>query len=98
MGRFRAPTLRNIALTAPYMHDGSLGTLAEVIDFYAAGGRLITHGESAGDGRENPHKNGFVNGFELSGAERSDLVEFLYSLTDEAFLADPAHADPGAGN
>lgn len=41
MGKFRAPTLRNIALTAPYMHDGSLATLDDVINFYSAGGRLI---------------------------------------------------------
>jgi cytochrome c peroxidase len=38
MGRFRVPTLRNAAVSGPYMHDGSLGTLSQVIDFYAAGG------------------------------------------------------------
>ena len=42
VGKFKAPTLRNIALTAPYMHDGSIATLDEVIDHYAAGGRLVT--------------------------------------------------------
>src|SRR5690606_39002290 len=42
MGKFRAPTLRNIALTAPYMHDGSVATLEDVIRIYAAGGRNIT--------------------------------------------------------
>ena len=40
IGKFRPPTLRNIALTAPYMHDGSLATLEEVLDHYAAGGKL----------------------------------------------------------
>jgi len=41
MGRFRAPTLKNIAVTSPYMHDGSIATLDEVIDHYAAGGRTV---------------------------------------------------------
>ena len=40
IGKFRAPSLRNIAVTAPYMHDGSLATLEQVIDHYAAGGKL----------------------------------------------------------
>src|SRR5206468_12255828 len=53
VGRFKAPTLRNIARTAPYMHDGSIATLGEVVDHYAAGGRTIEHGPWAGVGREN---------------------------------------------
>src|SRR5262249_25675336 len=53
-GAFRAPTLRNVAVTAPYMHAGSIATLEEVVDFYDAGGRLITEGPNAGDGRANP--------------------------------------------
>jgi cytochrome c peroxidase len=43
MGRFKAPTLRNVAVTAPYMHDGSIATLSEVLDHYAAGGRTQYH-------------------------------------------------------
>ncbi|MGV3525992.1 MAG: MbnH family di-heme enzyme [Candidatus Sericytochromatia bacterium] len=84
MGRFKAPTLRNIAVTAPYMHDGSIPTLEAVIDHYAAGGR-------AGD---NPFKSAFVKGFRLSDAERADLLAFLHSLTDDSFLNNPAHASP----
>jgi cytochrome c peroxidase len=53
-GRFRVPTLRNVALTAPYMHDGSLATLDDVIDMYAHGGRLIERGPLAGDGASAP--------------------------------------------
>jgi cytochrome c peroxidase len=52
MGRFRAPTLRNIELTAPYMHDGSIATLEEVLDHYSRGGRLIAAGPLAGDGQK----------------------------------------------
>ena len=94
MGRFKPPTLRNIAVTAPYMHDGSIATLDEVLDHYARGGRLITEGEYAGDGALNPNKSLFVNGFELTPERRADLLAFLESLTDEGFLTNPAFADP----
>ncbi|WP_144395021.1 methanobactin export MATE transporter MbnM [Pleionea sediminis] len=93
-GRFRAPTLRNIEVTAPYMHDGSIKTLEEVIDFYAAGGQLISDGPNQGDGRANPHKSPFVKGFEISEQEKADLIEFLRSLTDKNFLENPKHAAP----
>jgi len=96
-GKFRAPSLRNIALTAPYMHDGSLSTLSDVIDFYAAGGRLTEEGPYAGDGRLNPNKSGFVRGFVLTPEEKSDVLEFLGSLTDRDFLTNPAFSDPFAG-
>jgi cytochrome c peroxidase len=86
MGRFRAPTLRNIALTAPYMHDGSLATLEQVVDHYAAGGREITAGPNAGDGRANPLKDPTVDGFRLSSEQRDQLVAFLHALTDESFI------------
>ncbi len=94
MGRFRSPTLRNIALTAPYFHDGSAATLDEVIDHYAAGGRRITEGPYAGDGSTNPLKNAFVSGFSMDEQGRADLIAFLESLTDEAFITNPAHSDP----
>jgi cytochrome c peroxidase len=94
MGRFRAPTLRNIAVTAPYMHDGSIATLDGVIDHYAAGGRTIASGPNAGVGRDNPLKSGFITGFTLTEQERRDLIAFLEALTDERFLHDPRYADP----
>jgi len=96
--KFKAPTLRNIERTAPYMHDGSIATLEEVVDFYAAGGRVIAEGPFRGDGRRNPGKSPFIKGFDLSPQERDDLVNFLRSLTDESFLNDPSLADPGAGS
>lgn len=74
-GAFKVPTLRNIALTAPYMHDGSMSTLEEVVQFYADGG-------GRAHGAEN--MDVFVQGFEMSTQEQSDLVSFLYALTDEA--------------
>lgn len=94
MGRFRAPSLRNVALTAPYMHDGSIATLDGVIDHYAAGGRTITTGPLAGVGRDNPLKSAFVPGFTLSERERADLLAFLHALTDPTLVTDPRYADP----
>ncbi len=93
-GKFKAPTLRNIALTAPYMHDGSIATLDGVIEHYAAGGRTIRDGPYAGVGSENPNKSEFINGFELTADERRDLLAFLHSLTDSTFITDPRFADP----
>jgi cytochrome c peroxidase len=94
MGRFRAPSLRNVAVTAPYMHDGSLATLDDVLSHYAAGGRTIADGPFAGIGAKNPFKSGFVRGFSLSSEERRDLIAFLESLTDTAFLTDRRFGDP----
>lgn len=94
MGRFKAPTLRNVALTAPYMHDGSIPTLSDVIDHYARGGRKIESGPNAGDGAKSPLKSEFLRGFLVSEMERTDLVHFLESLTDTSFTSDPRYADP----
>ena len=77
MGKFRVPTLRNVALTAPYMHDGSLGTLDQVLDHYANGGR------------HSPRQDVRVRPLTLSAAERAELLEFLNSLTDRDFVEDP---------
>jgi cytochrome c peroxidase len=77
MGAFKAPTLRNVALTAPYMHDGSLATLEEVVAFYDSGGR------------PNPHLDPLVRPLGLNPREQSDLVAFLQSLTDDGRLTHP---------
>ncbi|HKO92483.1 MAG TPA: di-heme enzyme [Polyangiaceae bacterium] len=94
MGKFKAPTLRNIAVTAPYMHDGSIGTLSEVLDHYAAGGRTIDAGPYAGVGSESPLVSELVRGFTLSEQERADVIAFLASLTDPEFLENPQLSDP----
>jgi cytochrome c peroxidase len=88
MGKFRTPMLRNVALTAPYMHDGSLATLDAVIDHYAAGG------EAARTGTRSPLASPLVMGFEISDHEKADLIAFLESLTDETFLSDLDHQNP----
>lgn len=95
MGKFRPPTLRNVAVTAPYMHDGSIATLREVIEqHYARGGRVIEDGDDAGDGALSPRKAVFVSGFAIEPREVDDLLAFLESLTDESFLTDPSLSDP----
>jgi len=94
MGRFRAPTLKNIELTAPYMHDGSIKTLEEVIDHYSRGGRKIETGEFAGDGALNLFKSELIIGFVISSQEKEDLINFLKSLTDWEFICDERFSDP----
>lgn len=94
MGKFRAPSLRNIELTAPYMHDGSIATLEGVLDHYAAGGRRIMAGPNAGDGTMSPLKSDLVRGFTLTPTQREDVLAFLRSLTDTAFVQDPRFQDP----
>jgi cytochrome c peroxidase len=94
VGRFKAPTLRNIAITAPYMHDGSIATLEGVLDHYSAGGRTIRSGPAAGIGHDNPNKDALIAGFQLSRQDRADLIAFLETLTDEAVLHDPRFANP----
>lgn len=96
MGAFRAPTLRNIAVTAPYMHDGSIATLQQVVDFYAEGGRVIGDGPLAGDGRATPFKDPLITGITLTEAEKADLVAFLGTLTDRRFLTRKDLSDPFA--
>lgn len=93
-GKFRAPSLRNVALTAPYMHDGSIESLEEVIDFYAQSGRNVTSGAYQGDGRANPNKSGLVPGFNISAEERQALIDFLMSLTDQSFISNPDFSNP----
>jgi cytochrome c peroxidase len=64
-GAFKTPSLRNVALTAPYMHDGSLKTLKDVIDFYVRGGN------------PNPHQDTLIHKLNLTKQERADLLAFL---------------------
>jgi parallel beta-helix repeat protein len=86
-GAFKVPTLRNIALSAPYMHNGAFATLEEVIEFYAQGGGRA-HGAQDVDN--------FVIGFELTDQEKADLIAFLYALSDESGLPEiPAEVPSG---
>lgn len=81
-GKFRVPSLRNVALTAPYMHDGRFETLEEVIENYARGG----HGVINEDANIMP--------FPLSEQDKVDLINFLQMLTDTSFTTNPAFSNP----
>jgi cytochrome c peroxidase len=94
MGQFRVPSLRNIAVTAPYMHDGSIASLEAVLNVYADHGRRIADGPNQGDGRLNPFKDPRIDRIRLNARERADLLAFLKTLTDESFLTNPRFADP----
>lgn len=93
-GKFRIPSLRNVALTAPYMHDGSVETLPEVIDIYANGGRGDVGDKLYGNGPTNTMKHKFISGFKISDQEKSDLVVFLQSLTDTTYLQNKMFLNP----
>ncbi|MET0343651.1 MAG: MbnH family di-heme enzyme [Polyangiales bacterium] len=84
MGKFKAPTLRNVAITAPYMHDGSIATLSEVLDHYAKGGRA----------RNAARTDQFVQPFEINAQEKADIIAFLEALTDQTFVTNPKYSDP----
>lgn len=75
IGKFRVPSLRNVSITAPYMHDGSLNTLEEVIDHYEAIGQNPKKGQS----KE-------IRAFSLNPQEKQDLLTFLDALTDQNYL------------
>jgi cytochrome c peroxidase len=95
VGKFKAPTLRNVPLTAPYMHDGSAKTFDEVLDHYSAGGRTILGSPYAGEGLHNPNKDPLIRGFKLSPPQdRTDLIAFLESLTDEEVVHDQRFGNP----
>jgi cytochrome c peroxidase len=86
IGAFKVPTLRNIAQTAPYMHDGRFATLKEVVDHYDMGG----HPSSTID----PLMKHVGTGLNLSTQEKEALIAFLLTLTDTEFLSNPAFSAP----
>ena len=81
-GKFRIPTLRNLAFTAPYFHDGSAQTLDEVIEVYEAGGK------------NHPNKHSLIKGFQLTSAERKALISFLFSLSDSSICNNQSFGNP----
>lgn len=87
-GRFKTPTLRNVAVSAPYMHDGRFNTLEQVVDFYADD---VQVNASTLDAHMQPWVKGEVR---LSAQDRADLVAFLKTLTDEEFLSNDDHQAP----
>jgi cytochrome c peroxidase len=97
VGQFKSPSLRNIEYTGPYMHDGRLATLDDVVEHYSTGikphpnldGRLA--GPAAGGGRPG---TGQTRGLHFSPQEKASLVAFLKTLSDKKFITDPKFSDP----
>lgn len=85
-GKFRIPSLKNVMLTAPYTHNGSVETISEMIDIYATAGRNISNGPFKGDGSKHPNKSHLIKGFQLSSLEKHQLLAFLNALTDTSSL------------
>jgi cytochrome c peroxidase len=84
--KFKTPSLRNIALTGPYMHDGSLKTLEACIDHYTNGIINLTNLDPLIP----------TNGLQISAEEKQDIVSFLHTLTDYEFIADKRFSNPNA--
>lgn len=87
LGKFKVPTLRNIAATVPYMHDGRFATLAEVVEHYNSGVDSLAP-------NLDPDMHSYEEGLFLTAAEKADLVAFLESFTDAAFLSNSRFAAP----
>lgn len=85
-GKFRTPSLRNVEVTAPYMHDGSMATLEEIMELHSNGGR--------GDGIYNQNVDPLISAKRFTDQEKADLVEFLKALTDRDFLTNPKLSNP----
>ena len=85
-GKFRVPTLRNIALSGPYMHDGRFETLEEVVDHYNSGG--------VASSTIDPFMKYSTGGLSLAPSQKEDLIAFLHTLTDTSFVSNPAFSDP----
>lgn len=86
-GKFKVPTLRNIAQSAPYMHDSRFVTLEEVVNFYS-------NGVKQGSPNIDEHMPDFGSGLNLTPQEKAELIAFLNTLTDTEFLSNPAFSDP----
>ena len=93
-GKFKVPSLRNIELTAPYMHDGRFATLEEVVEFYDSG---VVDNPNLSPPLRNPPggpNGGQVRRLNLTTAQKTALVAFLKTFTDTNLAADPKYSDP----
>jgi cytochrome c peroxidase len=97
-GKFRPTSLRNIEFTAPYMHDGSIATLREVVEHYVRGGTLTTSGINQGDGKYSPYKSELIPGFSATEEEIDAVVAFLESLSDYDFINNEKFSNPHKEN
>jgi cytochrome c peroxidase len=94
IGKFRVPTLRNLAFTSPFLHDGSSASLNEVINIYTNGGREINEGINKGNGKLSRYKHHLIKGFFISEIDKINLHNFLLSLSDSSFIQNKNYQNP----
>ena len=82
IGRFKSPSLRNVAVAGPYMHDGRFPTLDTLIEHYSSGGMA------------HPNRDVRIQPLRFTTSEKAAVIAFLKTLTDPTFLADPKFSDP----
>ena len=87
IGMFKIPSLRNIALTSPYMHDGRFSTLEEVLDFYSEHVNTPINIDSK-------MQHAYKRGVHLNEKEKEDIIAFLHTLTDSSFITNPEFSNP----
>ncbi len=93
-GVFRIPSLRNIAVTGPYYHDGSEESLINILKNYERQGRMVNFGDCQGDGSQHPLTDGRLQKFKLTEDQRESLIAFLNTLTDTSYLSNPYFRNP----
>ena len=86
-GKFKIPSLRNIAFTAPYMHDGRFESLEEVLDFYSEG---VQENINIDSKMTQAHRGGV----RLTELEKKQIIAFLHTLSDSSFITDPKFSNP----
>jgi cytochrome c peroxidase len=86
-GKFKVPTLRNIEVTAPYMHDSRFATLEDVVNFYSSGVQQSSP-------NIDEHMPDFGSGLNLTAQEKIELVAFLKTFTDQSFLTNTKFSNP----
>lgn len=90
IGKFRTPTLRNIAVTGPYMHDGSIKSIRDVLEKHYSKAGMAAQSQNG----ISPLRHELITGFYLEEQDIIDVTSFLKSLTDKNFINNPSHSDP----
>lgn len=90
IGKFRTPTLRNIAVTGPYMHDGSIKSIRDVLEKHYSKAGMAAQSQNG----ISPLRHELITGFYLEEQDIIDVTSFLKSLTDKSFINNPSHSDP----
>jgi cytochrome c peroxidase len=94
MGKYRIPTLRQLAFTAPYFHDGSVATLTQALEIFWQGGSLNAPATGLGNGIVNQFKNQHIQKIDITAGEKMQVLKFLLALSDSSLLNAPRYSNP----